>query len=420
MSKDDGKKQEEKEVTNSSPFKAFLKKHRDSIKDFTEIIVFLGVAILLVFSFNWILGAILHTDTPLVVVTSESMEPTYYGSNRDDFGGQFDIRKDMLIVRGVDPSEIKVGDVIVFYRINASNPTELDYVREPIVHRVNRVYYDNVTDEYWFTTKGDNPDTNDDYVRSGDIIELTIHESRLIGKIIGRIPYLGGIISYFKSTTGRIVLIVIVAAILLLTFVLGSFTGKGKDKDVFDDETDTTQNNSSQIDDSSEGKASFKEKCKVFTNKLKKRKNIIIPAVILGIIVFIPIVDSLSAQWGTHFGVTDIALDGADSYTVEGGSMVFIFADVTINSPGHWHQKFNGFSLQIFNTTTGEVIGGNNWTIVYNFEGSKTFSTGAWVNPADVVEGLDYNMTVTAHLQNKLGRAWTDVYSVIFTLTMRL
>ncbi|MBN1329797.1 MAG: signal peptidase I [Candidatus Heimdallarchaeota archaeon] len=419
MSKDDGKKQEEKDVTKSSPFKAFLKKHRDSIKDFTEIIVFLGIAILLVFSFNWILGAILHTDTPLVVVTSESMEPTYYGSNRDNFGGELDIRKDMLIVKGVNPSEIRVGDVIVFYRINASNPSQLDYVREPIVHRVNRVYLDNITGEYWFTTKGDNPDTNDEYIRTGDIIELTIHESRLIGKIVGRIPYLGGIISYFKTSTGRIVLIVVIAAILLLTFVLGSFTGKGKDKDVFDDEPNATSNNNSSTIDDSEAKPSFKEKFKLFTNKLKKRKNIIIPSVILGIIIFIPIVDSLSAQWGTHFGVTDVDFDGGDTYTVEGGSMVFIFADITINSPGHWHQKFNGFSLQIYNITTGEIIGSINWTIVYNFEGSKTVSTGAWVNPADVVEGLDYNMTVTAHLQNKLGKTWSDIYSVIFTLTMR-
>ncbi|NHJ83920.1 MAG: signal peptidase I, partial [Asgard group archaeon] len=398
MSKADDKKQEEKEVTTSSPLKAFFKKHRESVKDFTEILVFIGVAVLLVFSFNWILGAILHTDTPLVVVTSESMEPIYYGSNRDNFGGSLDIRKDMLIVKGVDPSEIKVGDVIVFYRVNASNPTELDLVNEPIVHRVNRVYIDNATGDYWFTTKGDNPDTNDDYIKMGDIIELTIHESRLIGKIVGRVPYLGGIISYFKSQTGRIVLIVIIAAILLLTFVLGSFTGKEKDKDVFDEETNTTD--SSPPEDKTEDKPTFKERFKVFTGKLNKRKNVIIPLVVLGIIVFIPIVDSLAADWGTHFGVTNAEFDGGDTYTVEGGNMVFIFADVTINSPGHWHQKFNGFTLRIYNITTGEMLGSNNWSIVYNFEGSKTVSSGAWVNLASVTEGLDYNMTVTAHLQN--------------------
>ena len=112
---------------------------RGMIKEIIEIVIFLGIAVLLVFSMNWILKAALHTDSPLVVVTSESMEPTYWGSNRPNFGGQNDIRKDMLVVRGVDPSEIKVGDVIVFYRVLVNDSTMIDYVREPIVHRVNRL-----------------------------------------------------------------------------------------------------------------------------------------------------------------------------------------------------------------------------------------------------------------------------------------
>ncbi|NPE06984.1 MAG: hypothetical protein GNW80_01770, partial [Asgard group archaeon] len=43
---------------------------KSDIKDFIEIVLFLGLAVLIIFSFNWILGGILHTDSPLVVVTS--------------------------------------------------------------------------------------------------------------------------------------------------------------------------------------------------------------------------------------------------------------------------------------------------------------------------------------------------------------
>lgn len=384
---------------------------KSDIKDFIEIVIFLGLAVLLVFSFNWILGAILHTDSPLVVVTSESMEPSYWGSNRDAWGSENDIRKDMLIVRGVDPSIIKVGDTIVFYRVLASNTSQLDYDREPIVHRVNRVYQDNVTGDYWFTTKGDNPATNDDFVEIIDIGELQIHEFRLIGKIVGRIPYLGGIISYFKGTPGRYVLIAIVVAILIATFVFSS-TGD-KDEDVFDEEEKKTE------DLQESKKSSFSDNLKKFYKKTAKHKHIVLPSFVLVLIVFVPIVDTLAADWGTHFGVTDVAYDGAEQKTLIDGPSYFAFADVTINCPGHWHQKFRSFTLQIINQTSGEILGEGNWTVVYNFEGTKTFSSGCWLDIDSVTIGSHYNLTVTANLQSKFGRTWTDVKTIDIALTLR-
>lgn len=65
----------------------------------------------------------------------------------------------MLIVRCIEPSTIGgEGDVIVF---NYINHTETDI---PIVHRVTRVYIDNETDDYWFSTKGDNPISNNGFI----------------------------------------------------------------------------------------------------------------------------------------------------------------------------------------------------------------------------------------------------------------
>ncbi|MBK5112703.1 MAG: hypothetical protein KGD59_06205 [Candidatus Heimdallarchaeota archaeon] len=384
---------------------------KSDIKDFIEIVLFLGLAVLLVFSFNWILGAILHTDSPLVVVTSESMEPSYWGSNRPDFGTENDIRKDMLIVRGVDPSTIKVGDTIVFYRVLVANTSQLDYEREPIVHRVNRVYLDNVTGDYWFTTKGDNPATNDDFVEIIDIGELQIHEFRLIGKIVGRVPYLGGIISYFKGTPGRYVLIGIVVVVLVATFVFSSFGDK--DEDVFEEEEEKVKK-AEEVE-----KKSFLDNLKTFYKKTMKYKHIVFPSFVLIIIIFIPVIDTLAADWGSHFGVTEVVYDGAEQKTLFDGARYFAYADVTINCPGHWHQKFNSFTLQIINQTSGEILGEGNWTVVYNFEGTKTFSSGCWLDMSTVTIGANYNLTVTAHLQSKFGRTWTDIRTIDFALILR-
>jgi len=397
------------------------KSRKETIKEIIEIALFLGLAVLLIFSFNWILAAALHTDTPLVVVTSESMEPTYFGSNRLSFGGTNDIRKDMLVVRGVAPSEIKAGDTIVFYRQNLTDPTKLDYESEPIVHRVNRVYQDNVTGDYWFTTKGDNPETNDEYVIGGGINELTIHQSRVIGKVVGRIPYLGGIISYFKTPTGRIVLVVIVGVIILGTWVFSSFgERKEKEKDIFseEEEEEKTRERSTEKETEAETKT-FYDRLKSFYRKTTKHKNIIIPAFILTIIVFVPIIDTLAADWGAPFGVQNVVFDGAKEYTLEDGNYLFIYADVYLSCPGHWHQQFKSFELQITNTTTGELLGENNWTIVYNFEGTKRVSSGAWVDPTKVTVGENYTITVTAFLSTKFGKSWTNVYTTTFILVLR-
>jgi signal peptidase I len=387
---------------------------KSTIKDVIEIVIFLGIAVLLVFSFNWILSAALKTDIPLVVVTSESMEPIYYGSNRPDHGGLNDIRKDMLVVKGVDPSEIKIGDTIVFYRVNASNTSQIDYVDEPIVHRVNAIYYNSTEDVYWFTTKGDNPDSNDNFITTPSIGELTIHENRVIGKIVARIPYLGGLVSYFRTTVGRTILIVGVGLILILTFIFGS-TDKDKDEDVFDEKTEQPDEPKKEV----ESEITVRERFKNFYNKMMKHKHIVFPSIVLVIIVFIPIIDTLSANWGTSYGIVDASSKGYTEYSLVDGNKYFVFVDVTINCPGHWHQKFRSFTLQIFNQTTGELLGETNWTAVYNFEGSKTVNSGAWIDPSKVVVGLDYNLTVTANLQSKFGKTMTDVFSVIFTLNAK-
>ncbi|NHJ86341.1 MAG: signal peptidase I [Asgard group archaeon] len=385
---------------------------RKAIKDFSEIIIFLGLTILLVFSFNWVLKAALHTDTPLVIVTSKSMEPIYYGSNRYDN----DIRKDMLIVKGIDPSKIQIGDVIVFYQINATTYENIlddpEYV--PIVHRVNRIYIDNETGEYWFTTKGDNPDSNDTFIELPTVVELQIHQDRIIGVIVGRIPYLGGILLYFKTTQGLIILAITIATIMGLVFLLNY--RKQKDEEGISE----TEANLTNSEEKKTKNKSLMRRFKQFNKKLVKNKQVVIPALILTIIIFIPIIDTLAANWDSEIGVVNIVDDGAFTYQVKDGTFMFVYADVTINNPGHWQFKLPMFTIELINSTNQKVIGTNNWTIIYNFEGLKTVTTGVWVDPNDVTLGLDYSFKVTAYIQTKFGNTLISTLDHNFTLTTKL
>ncbi|MBD3191536.1 MAG: signal peptidase I [Candidatus Heimdallarchaeota archaeon] len=373
-------------------------------KDLIEIVVVIGLALIIVFGFNWFLGIVLNTDTPIVVVTSESMQPTYWGSRRPEYGGDSDIRKDMLFVRGVPPSEIKVGDVIVF------EPTTEDI---PIVHRVTAIYYNETTGEYWFTTKGDN---NQSFIIGMGVEELTINESRLIGKVIGRIGYLGGIISYLQQGRGQIILIVAVA-ILFIATIIWSLRPEEEDEDVFS----STDEKEERLEETSETvtveEITLIDRFSSLYQKYQKNKQIIIPLVILTIIIFIPIIDTLDANWGTELGIVDVSYIKTEKYELPGGEQWFVFADVTVNNPGFWHHRFQKFTLSIVDPITGENLGNNTWTIVYNFEGEKEINFGAWVDDGLLVSGQSYNITATAHLQTKFGKTWTTSMTTPFTFS---
>ncbi|NHJ05470.1 MAG: signal peptidase I [Candidatus Heimdallarchaeota archaeon] len=404
------KEKVESKLSQENNKKSDKKSKTSWIKDVIEIVFFIAIAVAIVLSFNSILGLALHTDTPLVVVTSESMEPSYWGSNRADHGGTNDIRKDMLIVRGVDPSEIRTGDVIVFKYVNH---TENDI---PIVHRVNRVYLNESTGDYWFTTKGDNPSSNDVFLEGYRIEETTIHESRVVGKIVGRIPYLGGIYKYFQESQGRTILLIIVGVVFVASIVFSMTGGDDEKEEVFDDKEVFDENKDTSKKEEKEIKAeSFWEKIKKGYRKIEKRKHYVIPGLILFIIILVPIVDTLDANWNGYFGVESATYDRTFFYEVEGGRSWFVYVDVTVSNPGHWHQEFNSLTIEISNKTTSEILGEADWYLLYNFEGSKALNLGAWVTDGLLIDSLNYTITLTAHLGSKFGRTWEDTKTVDFT-----
>ena len=151
-----------------------------------------------------LIGLIFSTSFPIVAVVSGSMEhdtnfdiwwasQSKWHSNynrtleeaRDlPFANGFN-KGDIMILRGVKPEKINVGDVIVF-KSNSKNP---------IIHRVIQKWKDSNT--YYFQTKGDH--NSDSFEAIG---ETRIPEENVLGKAILRIPMLGWIKIFFTELTG--------------------------------------------------------------------------------------------------------------------------------------------------------------------------------------------------------------------------
>jgi signal peptidase I len=156
------------------------------------------------------LGLFLGTTHPVVAVVSGSMShdlengnicgysPSNYESNFDGYwkvcGKWYEnnnINKetantwkfrngfnkgDIMILMGVKPKDINVGDVIVF---------KSPLLSDPIIHRAVKKSLNNTI---VFQTKGDH--NNDSINQHG---EYNVDQSRIIGKAVLRVPYLGWI-----------------------------------------------------------------------------------------------------------------------------------------------------------------------------------------------------------------------------------
>ena len=133
-----------------------------------------------------VLRLTLHSDSPLMVVSSGSMIPTL------NVG-------DIIIVRGVDPHDVTVGTIIIFH-----SPYEYDM---PIVHRVIAVL--NSGDQLSFETKGDNNEVQDGW---------RVPAANLIGVYVIKIPYVGLLSLELRGPLGIILIILLVALIIAVEY----------------------------------------------------------------------------------------------------------------------------------------------------------------------------------------------------------
>jgi len=134
------------------------------------------------------------TPSPLVVVESESMEPTLY-------------RGHLLVLQAQPQAEIVVGDIIVFYAT---------YHDKPIVHRVIQI--ENVSGVLHYITKGDNNAMAD--------MGYRVYED-IIGVVVLAIPYIGNVTLFLHEPYGFAIVVVLFLALLILPEVFM----KDKEKD---------------------------------------------------------------------------------------------------------------------------------------------------------------------------------------------
>ena len=154
--------------------------------------VFLGIVIIgsysLVFGLTWAL----NSPRPLAVVEGTSMLPNYHD-------------KDLVVLQGVSPSEIKVGDVIVYQQ-----PYNYDNL---IIHRVIEI--NTGGSQIFFRAKGDNNLAPDPWL---------IPEDQVVGKVIFHVPAVGLVFLIVGSplfngfTLGNFLSIILIALLLFSAY----------------------------------------------------------------------------------------------------------------------------------------------------------------------------------------------------------
>lgn len=151
-------------------------------KDVIETIGYIVLGVVAAYLLNFSLGLAMGTDLPVVAVVSDSMthdsltEVRHYEFLENNLGYSEEeidawpikdgfLRGDVLVVDGVDTSELKAGDVIVY---------DIQGQSTPIVHRIVKINGNEIT------TKGDHNPSYDPW-----------KPTKIHGKAVFVIPFLG-------------------------------------------------------------------------------------------------------------------------------------------------------------------------------------------------------------------------------------
>lgn len=122
------------------------------------------------------------------IVLSDSMSKTDFSAG------------DLVLVKEVDPSTLKEGDIIAYTSQNTSN------YGETVTHKIRKRTTD-ANGEPGFVTYGTTTDTDD---------ETVVTYPYVLGKYQGRIPKVGTFFQFLKSTPGYIVCILVPFLLLIL------------------------------------------------------------------------------------------------------------------------------------------------------------------------------------------------------------
>ena len=122
------------------------------------------------------------------IVLSDSMSKTDFNAG------------DLVLVKAVDPSTLKEGDIIAYTSQNTSN------YGETVTHKIRKLTTD-ANGEPGFVTYGTTTDTDD---------ETVVTYPYVLGKYSSHIPKVGAFFQFLKSTPGYIVCILVPFLLLIL------------------------------------------------------------------------------------------------------------------------------------------------------------------------------------------------------------
>ncbi|MHA1934726.1 MAG: signal peptidase I [Candidatus Thorarchaeota archaeon] len=150
-----------------------------------KTIILLAIVVLSTIAGYGVFMVVMGTTSPLVVVTSGSMEPTLYAG-------------DLCIIQARADDQILLSDIIVYWDTTYHSDG-------PIIHRVVDIQI--IDGEYFYYTKGDN-----NHFQDGG--ERTIDE--VMGVVVATIPKLGHISLFLRTPPGWITIIIIFVLILVV------------------------------------------------------------------------------------------------------------------------------------------------------------------------------------------------------------
>jgi len=171
----------------------------ETIKEYIKYIGFFIILAIAAFGSIELLKNSLGVDYPLMVVVSESMQPTL---NVGDFILVSEIKDFDAVIASPSPE----SNILVFKRYADSD--------EYIVHRAIDKYQQD--EEWYFTTKGDNNNHQD---------MAPAKEQNVLGKVSGNFPILGYFPLFIKTTRGFI----LVAILMVMIFFADNILPKKKE-----------------------------------------------------------------------------------------------------------------------------------------------------------------------------------------------
>ncbi len=182
--------------------------------EYVKSLIFLAIVLVGIVAF-WVgLRFGLRTDHPLLAVASPSMVPTLQVG-------------DMIVVQGgFAGCEINVGrylsaspgDVIVFHTNLPGGPNLRPWTTgdELIVHRA--VEKEERLGKWYFKTWGDN---------NGQMDSWEVPQEYIVGKVVGVVPYVGGIPLYIRTPTGIAIIAGLIVILIVVEIVIPLVREKG-------------------------------------------------------------------------------------------------------------------------------------------------------------------------------------------------